>query len=350
MKIGIFTYHDINNYGAQLQAASVQRFLAGAGFEAELIDYKPFRHELRRVMTVARALKSGNLAAARQEHRRNRMFRRAIGDMAELSERRTFTAKGAAALAHGYDVLICGSDELWNFGNYLGYQSPYILDFPEAGVARKISYAASIGSLSPDAALRSRMKEALTRFSAILVRDPTTQAFVEAAGLSAQRVLDPTFISDLDPIAPAIRDYMMISGGMKPTQVAHAVETARRMGLRPVTVGLSYPGHGGLMVPATPREWIGYVRHAAGHVTSLFHGAALSLKYDTPFAVFLTPGKEQKIRSLLDWFQQEDRTIAPEADTPTIEATLSKPLRPDLPEIRDALVSRSQKLLIDAIG
>jgi len=41
MKIGTLTLHNANNYGAVLQAYALQKYLLNAGFETEIINYRP---------------------------------------------------------------------------------------------------------------------------------------------------------------------------------------------------------------------------------------------------------------------------------------------------------------------
>lgn len=350
MKVGILTYHDTNNFGAQLQAASVQRFLQAEGFDAELIDFRPYRHEIRRNMTLLRAIKRLDFKGLKRELASNRRFRNSIFGMAKVSARSAFFSSQIPALSQRYDAIVCGSDELWNFGNYRGYMAPYILDFAVRPNVRKISYAASIGSYKPSPEMRDKMKKALMDFSAILVRDPTTLAFANELGFEAKRVVDPTFLADLDPIRPPIDDYIMMSGVMKTAQVTQALEAARSLGLRVVTVGVRYPGHAELHVPATPREWIGYVKYARHHITSLFHGAALSLKYETPFCVFRTLGKEQKILSLLDWMGEPSRSVSPEASAEEITRVVTSDLSAELQMTRDGRIAESRSLFLSALA
>jgi hypothetical protein len=349
MKIGILTYHDINNYGAQLQAASVERFLTSNGLDAELVDFRPWRHEVRRNTTILRALKKLKTAEAKRHVAMNRSFRASISEMARVSSGSTMFASQVHKICTHYDVLVCGSDELWNFGNYLGYMAPYILDIPLKPGARKVSYAASIGSFKPDAAMKGRMKAALSSFNRILVRDPASLKLVSELGFAATRVLDPTFLADLNPISPKQTGYVMISGGLTSQQVNNAVDASRILGLKPISVGVAYPGHESLYVPATPREWIGFVKNASYHITSLFHGAALSLKYDTPFAVYVTPGKEQKIASLVDLFSAGNRQVPVNADGQTVAQAASTPLPAELARIRQELVQASQDAFIAAV-
>jgi len=349
MKIGILTYHDINNYGAQLQAASVQRFLMSKGLDAELVDFRPWRHEIRRNMTLARAIKKLNFSEFKRHLATNRRFRASISEMARLSPGSTMFTGQVHKICGSYDVLVCGSDELWNFGNYLGYMPPYILDMPTRQGAKKVSYAASIGSFKPDAAMKERMKAAMSTFHTILVRDPASVKLVEELGFPSTRVLDPTFLTDLDPIRPKQTDYLMISGGLRSQQVKQALEAGRLLGLKPISVGVAYAGHEDIYVPATPREWIGFIKHASCHITSLFHGAALSLKYETPFAIYVTPGKEQKIASLVDLFGAGNRQIAVDADGRTISQVASTPLPPELSRIREELAEASRNSFVAAV-
>lgn len=312
MLIGILTYHSINNYGAQLQAASSQNFLAKHGYTAEIVDFRPFRGIARELNSIIRPIRQGELDLARSNLRTNQMFRSSIASIALLSPNRAYLTAQVASLCRRYDVIICGSDELWNFANYLGYMRPYILDFPLPDTIRKVSYAASLGDFVPSEKTKLRMKASLEKFHRILVRDPTTLRFVNSLGLKATRVLDPTFLVDLPAAAPTISSYLMITGALSSAQVVNARSVAETLNLRPISVGYVYPGHEEISVGrVTPLQWIGYIRSADMHITSLFHGAAFSLKYRTPFAVYLTPSKEQKMISLVDIFNQRERLVLP---------------------------------------
>jgi hypothetical protein len=43
MKIGIITFHHIDNYGATLQAYALHKFLKQQGYNVEIIDYRPYK-------------------------------------------------------------------------------------------------------------------------------------------------------------------------------------------------------------------------------------------------------------------------------------------------------------------
>jgi len=177
MRIGILTYHDLNNFGAQLQATGVQRFLAEMGHDSELIDFQPPRRLVRYAGPVVRAVLRGKFSEASYQARRRQSFRKSMLANAKVSGPMLLSAAQVERKAAGYDVLVCGSD-----ANYVGYAKPYILDFGPGVKAKRVSYAASLGSYKPSGEIAERMKASLAKFSDIMVRDPTAQKAVWALG------------------------------------------------------------------------------------------------------------------------------------------------------------------------
>ncbi|WP_426370148.1 polysaccharide pyruvyl transferase family protein [Pseudocolwellia sp. HL-MZ7] len=349
MKIGIVTYHDINNYGAQLQASSLQRYIEAQGHEVEVVDYKPIRTRVRIIMTILRPLLKGDIKQAKLELNKRKMFASSIKSMARIGKKSLYTeSQLKKSLYNSYDLLICGSDELWNFQNYMGYRPAYILDFPTNNT-RKMSYAASMGSGNPSEELKQTMTNSLANFSSILVRDPYTFDFVKNQGFDVSRVVDPTFLFDFKPVLPSLDNYMMISGALSKAQVELAIETAKKLKLVPVSVGCQYPGYEDIEVSATPIEWIGYIKNAKFHFTSLFHGAVFSLKNDTPFAIYCSQAKKQKVSSLVSWFNQETRMVDESATVETLIECSKLPFTDSYHETFSQLVNNSKELLLTSI-
>lgn len=348
MKIGILTYHDINNFGAQLQAAALGNFISKNGLDAEIIDYLPFRTRQRIAGSILRPFFRGNFSEALAEIRKRARFRRSILSAARISKRKVYSCSHATRYAARYDILICGSDELWNFGNYLGYLPPYILDMPFEG--KKISYAASLGNFDPPRQVKDRMVAALSSFDRILVRDRRTREFAQTAGYEAAEVLDPTFLCiDRAPYQPPIENYLLVSGILDARQISAVFEVAEALGIQVVTVGYRYAGHNDCYVEATPTEWVGWIKNARYHITSLFHGAALSIQQNTNFVAYLTPGKEHKIISMLDSFNQKSRLIQVTATPTEILNVIATTLDPDLPALVENRAKESGSMLMQAI-
>ncbi len=350
MKIGVVTYHEINNYGAQLQAASLQRYIESKGYEVEIVNYKPIRTRIRIFMTILRPFLKFNFGGGIKEIRKRGMFVSNILKISRLGRKSLYRESEAKKdLYDTYDVLICGSDELWNFQNYLGYLGVYALDFKVSQSTKKLSYAASLGSCEPDDSLTASLKASLSEFSNILVRDPCTLDYVESIGLTADRVLDPTFLFDFQTPEPKMKNYLMITGTLSKHQVEVAIDAAQRLGLRPVSVGCTYPGFESIYIDATPLEWVGYIKNASFHFTSLFHGAVFSLKSRTSFAVYSSPEKMQKVGSLMGLFEQTERVVSLDANVEKLLSVSNVFYPPSFDEFFDGLVVKSQEMLIESI-
>ena len=53
MKLGILTFHSVDNYGAVLQAFALQMYLKTLGHDVEIIDYRPsYFHPKRRLSLI----------------------------------------------------------------------------------------------------------------------------------------------------------------------------------------------------------------------------------------------------------------------------------------------------------
>jgi hypothetical protein len=349
MIVGILTYHDINNYGAQLQAASLQQFLQNNGITAEIVDYRPIKSRVRVLRVLIKPLVKLQLKKFFTEISRRKGFASSIFEIAKVGNRPVYSSSQVERYCEKFNALICGSDELWNFQNYLGYQPPYILDLKIEKAPIKISYAASIGSCIPDKLLENKMKNSLVNFHKILVRDPQTYEFVSKLGLETTRVVDPTYLIDLNVPIIQREPYMVISGTLDKTQVDKAVQVAQRLGLEPISIGYSYEGYESLAIFPKVAEWVSYIKSSSFHFTSLFHGAAFSIKSRKPFAIISPVEKRLKISSKLEVFQQEHRLIREDTSLDQIYQLAKEGYNKEFETNYQSLVAESQILLLDAL-
>lgn len=357
MKLGILTYHDINNFGAQLQAASLQRFIESEGFDVELIDYTPIRKEARDFMSIFRLMRELKIQAANKKRIELRDFRENIKIMARVSPSRAWTTAGLKKLSKDYDVLIAGSDEIWNFSNYFGVRPEYALDGLGSSSAKKISYASSMGGLTPNKKTDGIFKAALKNYTGILVRDPATRQMVVNLGYKANRVLDPTFLTTLTN--PPKRDlvpkenYICITGQMDDAAVSEVLSYAKKENLKIFTPGYKYKGLESSYISCMPLEWVDVIGGAKLHVTSLFHGSIFSIKQKVPFYVIVPKAKQQKVQSLLElfgWPVPGDSLIANGCASKYFEPTFIQEYNDDFDEVFNRLVADSQQKLRTVLG
>ena len=145
MRIGIITFHREENYGAALQCRALYSYLKSRGHDVEVVDYqdavtakrnglfpRPHKNLVKYALSFLHVLT--HLKAFRGRKRR---FREYFGQLS-MSGRLT----GEQIMADGldYDLVIAGSDQIWNPKITRGFNEIYFLQFPGSFV--RATYAA----------------------------------------------------------------------------------------------------------------------------------------------------------------------------------------------------------------
>ena len=120
MRTGLITFHFAHHYGAQLQACATMRAIQGLGHQCELIDYR-LPHTTRTNQLFKKgggvrgmasdahtALHYGPL---KQRYERFEAFSR---QHLTISSRRYQSLEELRAAELPYDLLLSGSDQIWN--------------------------------------------------------------------------------------------------------------------------------------------------------------------------------------------------------------------------------------------
>ena len=235
-----------------------------------------------------------------------------------------YTIDNIASCASDYDLLITGSDQVWN---YTWFREPYFLTFSKA---RKISYAASIGHGELPEPWKDKYKELLKDFSAISVREEEAVELVAPISpVPVEWVLDPTLLlstAEWDEIcAPRmIKDKYMfcyfLGGSKRDRELAKQV--ARRKKLKIVTLPHLLGEYrkedavfGNIRLwDVSPKQFISLIKYADFVLTDSFHGSVFSNIYRKPFAVFNRSGANfegmgGRIKSLCSLTSEEDRYL-----------------------------------------
>ena len=326
-KLGILTYHHITNFGAFLQAYSLQEFLRTHNFSVEMIDYCPLRAVIREYAKIVRPLAKFQFKKAYHNWYILTAFLKAQKLLNQTNKTTLFFASLKGQIAE-YDVLITGSDEIWNTSSYLKYLPAYFLDFPKIKNQKRLSYAASMGQAKPSMQDITRATQALSYFNGILVRDTATLNWVnslrhDSSLVSPKKVVDPTLLYDVDVINPSEKNYLLLTGTLNNNQITLAVNWAKQKNLKIISAGYIYSGFEEYAITGiSPLEWAGYVKNADFHLTSLFHGSIFSLKNNRPFVVIQNPEKANKIGDLLTIFDLSSHIITPEFTASEFETAI----------------------------
>ncbi len=305
MKIGILTFHHVENYGSLLQAYALQEILQQWGHQVAFIDYRPYR---ALVYYVRDLYLTPHLFAYSEKARKMQRF--AVAYLPRSGK--TFHTRYALGRSFfDYDLLISGSDEIWNFNSIRKFDPTYFLDFSRSDAIPKVSYAASFGETADLASYRSRICSLLKQYNHLSVRDENSLQLVHSCQLSVEKVLDPTFLVDYQKLLKpsAAKDYVLVYGRLHPAQRAYVFQFAKRRQLPVVAAGYFCKGAEQNLLNLSPEEWLGYFAGASHVFTDHYHGAIFSLIFRKSFNVFLRQRKRYKVKDLLMELRLSNRLV-----------------------------------------
>lgn len=349
LRIGTMTFLHNDNYGSTLQAWALQQTLMGLGFETAHIDYAPSRREKLRNLLL-----SGNsprliLEGMRKKSAQARM-RGGFDEFRKGHLRTTAPCPDHAALRHAaeaFDVLVCGSDQIWS---PVWLNPAYFLDFSDLP---RIAYAPSLGVKELPAERKQRKMARLVKpFGAVSVREEEGAALLrEIAGVEAAVMPDPVMllprarwlalIGDEAAAEPCILCYFIGNDASYWERVRHLQEeTGLPVRVIPRTEEARQSGWP-LEEDVPPQRWLALLAGAAHVVTDSFHGAAFCAILNRPCSI-LRRYREDDPESKNSRVDQLLRTLGVDGLT-----------SPDWRNVNDALsaqAERGQKWLLDAIS
>ena len=363
MKIGIMTINSAYNYGCVLQAWALQKYLENEGHQVSIINYRIpeidnmyrlFREKQRfsiapinNIYNSLRHIKF-NLTqgprirkAAKFEHFINEVMNttRVFSSFRELVE-------GEAG--RDYDVLITGSDQVWNGTITKGLKPAYFLAFDHSG-KRKISYAASIGKKELMNAEKEFFKNYLAEYESIAVRENSAaELLAPLVEKPIEVVLDPTLLlerEDFDTLKQP-------SKYQKPYIFVHVIGKDAR--LRKIVTILSeqtglpivqnrmkkqFPNELGRFSDAGPEEFIGLIEGAQLVITNSFHATVFAVIYEKNFITIPHELYPERMENLLKELSMENHLIACVEELPGSVAEL----QPDYTAVKKKLKKRQQE-------
>ena len=301
MKVGVVTFHSANNYGATLQTWALQKVLKDYGLDAGVIHYHPEVIDgLYDPMEGKKGLKrqwkkfSLSLSSPGSLNRYDKFQSFLTKKFNLIGDFRTYEELCSAHL--NLDAYITGSDQVWNPVHIGGFNPAYYLDFAEPG-AKKISYAASVGSDYIHPKYKEEIRNSLSTYTGISVRESSVQEAVqELTEKPVKIVLDPTMLlvkEDYEEIKvtskikePYILVYMIEKN---PEVMSFANNISISLGL-PLIQRRQVNGLTNELPPfytANAGEFIGLIEGAAYVITNSFHGTVFSILYEKPFVSML---------------------------------------------------------------
>lgn len=317
MKIGILTYHRACNYGAYLQACALcSRINQEPDMQAEIIDFRMEKEAFyyssaywslkRKIMHHKDYLFTMKVYRAfnRADCKIGMAIKSDFSLTSDSIEEFTNVIKGK------YDIVVAGSDEIWNTKTFRGFPTPYWL--PTDIGARKVSYAASsrvdFSKLSKEN--REKVEDILSDFEFIGVRDDITYSQIKNL-LGEDKLCkccDPSFLYDFD-VPEKMPDKVIETRGFSEVNKSILLMTENDEIARKVVNSVGdkynvisvYHWHNGCINVADldPKEWLQTLNCVDLVMASYFHAICFSIMKKKRFIALETPGKSAKLSDLV---------------------------------------------------
>ena len=323
MKVGIYTIHTCNNYGAMLQAFATQKALDKIGINSEIVNIYTKTEELNNkyiypfnsIKNVIKTVYDGLNPKIKLKSKRFADFHNHM----KLSKR-YYSLDEIYHKPPIYDIHLVGSDQVWNLENGLRGHGFYFLDFLPSH-ENIMSYASSFGSDVINVEDRQALKLLLEKFRYISVREQSGVDLIKKyTGLNASLVMDPTFLlnqKDWEKLAgdsPLINDdYIVAYGFANRRETNQLIDVVKRKYNMPV-VGLSVSIHhpfnyDSFYQEAGPIEFLNLIKNAKFVITASYHGAAFAIHLKKDFFVSKHPTRNSRIETMLALTGLEVRMI-----------------------------------------
>lgn len=196
-KIGLVTFFIANNYGVCLQAIATSEFLKKQGYTVDIINYiNPYEHRIFKWSYKENNKIYGYISSFLKNVLlgKKRYFDKGFKDVSNYYHLTQPQATKINQIQNmKYDILVAGSDQIWN-PLITGRIDPvFLLQFGDA--KKRISIASSLGSKEPTENEKRTFKIAFENFEHISVREQFAKnCLQELTDKNIKVLMDPTFL------------------------------------------------------------------------------------------------------------------------------------------------------------
>ena len=202
MKIGILTLSSSDNCGSLLQTYALQKVLELRGHNVEIINFKTVKsHKMYRTihfsyikkpqMFIGQFLRCNSLIHQRKAYQ---TFRNSYLNMTPMEYH---SNKELSLLDGKYDVVLCGSDQVWNVYMH-DFDKSFLLSW--CNKSMRVAYAASLGD-QKNGKIADLVAKGLDieAFKVVSVRERSSQKkFLNETNLKVDLTIDPTLLLKKD--------------------------------------------------------------------------------------------------------------------------------------------------------
>jgi hypothetical protein len=307
MKIGILTFHFSTNYGALFQAYGLRNYLKGLGHEVEFINYQPEYLEEGSKINISNLFSKAILTIVylklvnfKEKYFGNKVkekyFKEFKKDFLGIDTTKVYkTIKALEEENLYFDLLVTGSDQVWNPSEQFGVDPVYFLDFKVSNPKiKRISYAPSFGKSSIEDKFADEISQLISKLDVVSIRELSGAEIIkQLTSIESSVVPDPTaLVSDytkiMNPYEVKDKNYVFcyyLRSRDTIGKISEHIASNNNLSIySPHNPHRRWKEIGETVNPG-PREWLYLLYNSKFVVTNSFHGTMLSILLNKPFIV-----------------------------------------------------------------
>ncbi len=352
-RVGILTFHKSLSYGGCLQAYATYLLMRDFGYDAEFVDYENPYEARQKNAHISEMSGCKEIVSTLVKHvlfKQRKSQKRAFSSFHEEMPRSKPCGGKKDLDSLYYDVLLVGSDQVWNPEITNGIDTAFFLDFGKA--EKRLSLSSSVGSHVFNDEEKKIVQRCLAPFDAVSVRESFAKEQIQNILDRPVRVtLDPTLFIDRalwskesikyeDAPAEYILVFMVSNSYPHYEKLLTQIKGILKLPVIMVRLNTARPHGIDHVVSPTPRELIWLISHAALVLTDSFHGLAFSINMRSRFIALPNIRNNVRLNELLNMFDLSDRMATDQSLKPEMmEEPDWTPADNKLPQLRASDVS-----------
>lgn len=329
MDVKIITCHNVYNFGASLQAYALQEVVKKMGQSCEIVDYNPWylydRYQFwnignkkwKKNLFTKIIYYIGKFPSKLSLERRKHYFKKFNDGYFHMTKDSYYTHEELQKCT--CDVLICGSDQIWNPSVENGNDGAFFGEYLKT--KKVISYAASIGVDKIPEEKKAWFKSKLKGLAAVSVRERSVQNELQGLGIpDVKWCIDPVYLLDKKSWIEKLKlkinteKYMLIYMFESDKQSEEIIRfAAKKMDLRIYSINSSRCSYADKnFCISGPKDFLELLMNASIMFTNSFHGVAFSIIFRKQFWTLERKGLNMRIADMLDSVGLDDRVLTME--------------------------------------
>ena len=324
-KVKMLTFHNVENYGANLQAYALKEKIKELGADASFVNYQN-EHVLKEYRLIkTKSLKAilASIWNLKRNINRKNNFTKFCNKYLDGTTKKYYTADEIGNDSKKDEIYIAGSDQIFNPNITNGVSDVYTLNFGKNNIKR-VAYAASVGDDSTLDEYAKDFKEKLKKIDAVSVREASIAGKLsEVIGKDVKTVLDPTLLLEKEKWDKLIEEnkvhdlkdqkYILVYILFKDPEVEKIVNyLSEKTGLKVIHFRRKSKKMKELMsyYEKGPADFLNVFKNAEYIVTNSFHGLIFSIMFERKFFALMPKERAGRLKDLMKLTGLEKRSVA----------------------------------------